>query len=70
MLTINIKSVEGKTFTTTISATEWTCLGFGQDPKSGVNYFVGTSFDAVNNRSHTATFLIKDVTFKGQLTPE
>ncbi len=72
MLNINIKSVEGVIFTTPHlpdPTTEWTTLGYGQDPKSGVNYVVGTTFDSVNNRSRIATFLIKDVEFKGQLSP-
>lgn len=73
MLSINIKSVEGQLFTTPNlpdTTTEWTCLGYGQDPKSGVNYVVGTTFDSVNNRSRIATFLIKDVSFKGQVSPQ
>ncbi len=72
MLTINNKSVEGQTFTTTNltdSTTEWICLGYGQDPKSGVNYVVGTTFDSVNNRSRIVTFLLKDVSFRGLLRP-
>jgi len=72
MLHINIKAIEGTLFLTPKlpdPTTEWTTLGFGQDPKSGVCYIVGAAFDSVNNRSRIATFLVKDVEFKGQLSP-
>lgn len=71
MLNITIKTLEGQLFTTQLdpNQTEWTCVGYGQDPKAGVCYIVGTTFDSVNNRSRLNTFLFKDVSFKGQVTP-
>jgi len=72
MLNITIKTVEGGIFTTpglSDTTTEWTCIGYGQDPKSGVNYVVGTTWSQINNHSRLATFLIKDVVFKGQILP-
>jgi hypothetical protein len=71
MLNITIKTVENQLFTSTMDpgSSQWTCIGYGQDPKSGVNYVVGTTFDSVNNRSRMATFLIKDVTFIGPISP-
>lgn len=67
MLNISLKTMERQLFTAASDPgnLEWTCVGYGQDPKSGVNYIVGTTFDSTNNRSRLNTFLIKDVTFKG-----
>jgi hypothetical protein len=71
MLNIRIETLEGKPYISTLdqTSTEWICIGYGQDPKSGVNYVVGTQWDQVNNRSHIATHLLKDVTFKCATPP-
>jgi len=69
MLNINTKAVEGKTFykNNDQSLTEHTCIGVGQAPDTGANYVVGVAWDQANNRSKVDTFLLKDITWVGQL---
>jgi len=45
----------------------YTCIGHGQNPASGADYIVGATYDHVNNRTNVKTFLLREVTFKGDL---
>jgi len=71
MLNIDLTVLKGKTFICTNTKndpnTEYTCIGVGQNPETGVNYVVGVVFDAPNNRSEIKTELIKDVKFIGNI---
>jgi len=68
MLYINTKSIEGQTFYKSDPNVSYTCIGYGQSPETGSNYVVGTSWDQASNRTTISTFLLKDITFIGQLS--
>lgn len=71
MLNIQEKSIIGAEFYTKLdSNTIYTCIGYGQNPSSGAMFFIGTVWDSTNNRSRVDSFLLKDVTFKGNLFPK
>lgn len=69
MININLKYIEGQKYFSTgaDSATEYTCVGFGQSPSDGANYIVGASWDQASNRTLICTHLFKNVRFLGKL---
>ena len=69
MLHINLTALQDKIFVGTgvDTTTQWTCIGYGQDPTSAANYVVGMSWDQASNRTIIKTFLLKEVRFHGNL---
>lgn len=72
MLSIADQLIRGQHFysSSNTNNTEYTCIGFGQNPASGVDYVIGMDFDSTNNRTIISTHLLKNVTFKGNLLPK
>jgi hypothetical protein len=70
MLSINTEAIVGQPFRSTgvDTTTEYTCIGYGQDPRSAANYVVGMWWDQPSNRTHVSTFLLKEVRFVGKLS--
>lgn len=67
MLHINSTTIEGQVFTANDPNTTYLCIGYGQDPTSAANYVIGECWDQTNNRTKIKTFLLKDISFIGQL---
>lgn len=66
MINVDISSLVGQTFTV-IGSDEYQCLGVGQNDTI---FVMGVKFDSVSNRSTVHTFKMKEVTFKGKISPK